>query len=390
MKAVRKWISTILAVLFAVTLLGGVAVAQAEGTDTLCYELSASLDGDEMYVSVVALDDIATCGFSGTITYDQDAFTLTNGKAAPGLSLVLNAQGGRVVMDCISNVNVAAGQALVTLTFRVNDAFDEEKDYDFSMEILEAYSDDLEDYPWVPAKITTTWQGQTGTPAPQPGGSETGHTVTFEDEKGNPIATITVPEGEGVLPPDVTAPEGYRLAGWTVNGQPFDENQPITDDMVLTPVWEEDDSTGEPQSGPATLTMELLPSDDLADGTFSFHLRVGDEEESFQLQMGEKREFTIPAGAEFELVEEAVEGYAINAKVAVGDKTSEIHGKVGEKLTVAGSAAQGDTHVELIHTAKAVKSLSPLLWLLLIPVLALAAGIYAGMRKKQGGKREAK
>ena len=61
-----------------------------------------------------------------------------------------------------------------------------------------------------------------GTPAPQPGGSETGHTVTFEDEKGNPIATITVPEGEGVLPPDVTAPEGYRLAGWTVNGQPFD------------------------------------------------------------------------------------------------------------------------------------------------------------------------
>ena len=92
----------------------------------------------------------------------------------------------------------------------------------------------------------------------------------------------------------------------------------------------------------------------------------------------------------FELVEEAVEGYAINAKVIVGDKTSELHGKVGEKLTVTGSAAQGDTSVELTHTAKAVKSLSSLLWLLLIPVLALAAGIYAGMRKKQGGKRETK
>ena len=404
MRAVRKWISTFLAVLFAVTLLGGVAIAQAEGTDTLCYELSSTLDGDEMYVSVVAVEDITTCGFSGAITYDRDALTLTTGKAASGLSLVLNAQGGRVVMDSVSDVDVAAGQALVTLTFRVNDAFNQEKNYDFAMEILEAYSDDLEDYPWVPATINTTWQGQTGAPAPQPGGSETdpgqsgssenpgtsGHTVTFEDEKGNPIATITVPEGEGVLPPDVTAPEGYRLAGWTVNGQPFDETQPITDDMVLIPVWEEDDSAGEPQDGPAALTMELLPSDDLTEGTFSFLLRMGDEEETFQLQMGEKREFTIPAGVEFELVEEAVEGYAINAKVIVGDKTSELHGKVGEKLTVTGSAAQGDTSVELTHTAKAVKSLSSLLWLLLIPVLALAAGIYAGMRKKQGGKRETK
>lgn len=65
------------------------------------------------------------------------------------------------------------------------------------------------------------------------------HTVSFYTDGGNTVAQQTVNDGETVTVPDTPTKNGYTFSGWTLNGEPYDFNLPVTADITLKATWVE-------------------------------------------------------------------------------------------------------------------------------------------------------
>ena len=64
------------------------------------------------------------------------------------------------------------------------------------------------------------------------------YTVTFDTYGGNDIAPATVIDGTPAAKPADPTKEGYAFIGWTINGEAYDFNAPVTGGITLTAVWE--------------------------------------------------------------------------------------------------------------------------------------------------------
>ena len=65
------------------------------------------------------------------------------------------------------------------------------------------------------------------------------YTVTFDTQGGTPVASQTVTENGTVTRPADPTRDGYTFKGWTLDGQPYDFGTPVTGNLTLTAVWEE-------------------------------------------------------------------------------------------------------------------------------------------------------
>ena len=65
------------------------------------------------------------------------------------------------------------------------------------------------------------------------------YTVTFDTQGGTPVASQTVTENGTVTRPADPTRDGYTFKGWQLGGADFDFTTPVTGDITLTAVWEE-------------------------------------------------------------------------------------------------------------------------------------------------------
>lgn len=64
-------------------------------------------------------------------------------------------------------------------------------------------------------------------------------TVTFNVRIGAGIATQEVRIGDTVTKPTDPTADGYTFLGWYVDGEEYDFNTPVKDDITITAEWEE-------------------------------------------------------------------------------------------------------------------------------------------------------
>ena len=65
------------------------------------------------------------------------------------------------------------------------------------------------------------------------------YTVTFDSAGGTPVPAQTVAGNGTVARPSDPTRDGYTFKGWTLDGQPYDFGTPVTGNLTLTAVWEE-------------------------------------------------------------------------------------------------------------------------------------------------------
>lgn len=65
------------------------------------------------------------------------------------------------------------------------------------------------------------------------------YTVTFDTQGGTPVASQTVTENGTVTRPADPTRDGYTFKGWQLDGADYDFTTPVTADITLTAVWEE-------------------------------------------------------------------------------------------------------------------------------------------------------
>ena len=65
------------------------------------------------------------------------------------------------------------------------------------------------------------------------------YTVTFDTQGGTPVASQTVTENGTVTRPSDPTRDGYTFKGWQLDGADYDFTTPVTADITLTAVWEE-------------------------------------------------------------------------------------------------------------------------------------------------------
>ena len=63
------------------------------------------------------------------------------------------------------------------------------------------------------------------------------YSVTFEYDNGSPSATETITHGDTVTKPTDPTKEGYTFAGWTLNGNSYEFNTPVTGNITLKADW---------------------------------------------------------------------------------------------------------------------------------------------------------
>lgn len=267
MKLRKKCLAVFLAVFLFAALLSGTAIASADWTDTLCYELVAARDADVLYLAVVATEDLSTSGLNAAVSYDESVFTLESAQVAGDFSFALNSEDGKLVLFTGDEPKLAKGEALATLVFAVSDSVEADKEYRFDLEITEAFGFELEDYAWVPATISTTYtasnadgQAEQTTPV-LPVGKEDAdsYTVTYKDSDGKILYVESIEKGETVTEPDPPVGEG-RFAGWTVDGALYDFDSAVTGDITLTATWtEESEEVAPAEEAPAEETPAVTP-----------------------------------------------------------------------------------------------------------------------------------
>lgn len=129
--------------------------------------------------------------------------------------------------------------------------------YDFQGWLL-----DGKDYDWqtpVTADMTLTasWKKHE---EPKP----VTHTVSFYTDGGNKVAQQTVNDGETVTVPDTPTKNGYTFSGWTLNGEPYDFNLPVTADITLKATWVENQK---PQMKRHTVTFDTTGGSEIGQQT---------------------------------------------------------------------------------------------------------------------------
>lgn len=74
------------------------------------------------------------------------------------------------------------------------------------------------------------------------------YTVSFDSNGGTNIASQVVEENTPATTPTASPTrEGYTFISWTLNGQDYDFNTPITSDVVLTAKWEQNEEPNVPE-----------------------------------------------------------------------------------------------------------------------------------------------
>ena len=62
-------------------------------------------------------------------------------------------------------------------------------------------------------------------------------TVTFNSDGGSTVEAQTIDEGEVATAPTAPIRDGYTFGGWTLNGEAYDFETPVTSDIELVAVW---------------------------------------------------------------------------------------------------------------------------------------------------------
>jgi uncharacterized repeat protein (TIGR02543 family) len=65
------------------------------------------------------------------------------------------------------------------------------------------------------------------------------YTVTFNSDGGSNVPNQTIVEGKKATKPSNPTKKGYKFKAWTLNGQSFDFNTLITENITLVATWEE-------------------------------------------------------------------------------------------------------------------------------------------------------
>lgn len=81
---------------------------------------------------------------------------------------------------------------------------------------------------------------------------------------GNTVAQQTVNDGETVTVPDTPTKNGYTFSGWTLNGEPYDFNLPVTADITLKATWVENQK---PQPKRHTVTFDTTGGSEIGQQT---------------------------------------------------------------------------------------------------------------------------
>ncbi|HHU27588.1 TPA: InlB B-repeat-containing protein [bacterium] len=63
-------------------------------------------------------------------------------------------------------------------------------------------------------------------------------TVTFDTDGGDLVDPQEVNKGEKATEPTTPTKDGYYFVEWQLNGQKFDFNTPITEDITLKAIWD--------------------------------------------------------------------------------------------------------------------------------------------------------
>ena len=99
------------------------------------------------------------------------------------------------------------------------------------------------------------------------------YTVTFNTDGGSKISSVKVTEGNKVTKPTNPTKDGYKFAGWLLNGKSYDFTKEVTGNITLVASWEKTDTvkvTGVSVSKTAlslkvgdtsTLTVTIKPTD---------------------------------------------------------------------------------------------------------------------------------
>lgn len=66
------------------------------------------------------------------------------------------------------------------------------------------------------------------------------YTVSFQSNGGSAVESQQIEEGRSASEPPVPSREGYRFIGWYFNGELYNFHLPITGDITLEAVWEEE------------------------------------------------------------------------------------------------------------------------------------------------------
>ena len=90
------------------------------------------------------------------------------------------------------------------------------------------------------------------------------HTVSFYTDGGSMVAQQTVNDGETVTVPDTPTKNGYTFSGWTLNGEPYDFNLPVTADITLKATWVENQK---PQPKRHTVTFDTTGGSEIGQQT---------------------------------------------------------------------------------------------------------------------------
>ena len=74
----------------------------------------------------------------------------------------------------------------------------------------------------------------------------TEYAVTFQPENGQAEFTQMVRTGTAAKQPETPEKEGYYFLGWTLDGESYDFNTPVTQDITLVAKWVDEDENMEP------------------------------------------------------------------------------------------------------------------------------------------------
>lgn len=222
MKMMKK-MTALLAVLVLVMSLLGVPAAWADGP---ALELKTERSGDTFLVSLVTAQEVNFGGLSGTLQYDEKAFSLNTCRAG-ALQPMVNGSTGKFVADTGTDDTLSAGTVLLTFQLDITEKYQEGKEYLFNIELDSAYNFSLEDYTWAGDSFFQSSAKATETTEPVPASNPDGTvTVTYKDKEGKVLYVETVEPGEELVVPD--------LAGqWALDGQPYEPTTAPESDMVL-------------------------------------------------------------------------------------------------------------------------------------------------------------
>ena len=95
------------------------------------------------------------------------------------------------------------------------------------------------------------------------------YTVTFDTQGGTPVEPQTITENGMVARPADPTREGYSFKGWQLDGRGYDFSTPVTGDITLTAVWEENEPptpvehtvTVNPNNGAPSTTYTITDGD---------------------------------------------------------------------------------------------------------------------------------